>query len=129
MKLPIILQTILLSLLFSCHEETLCDTAGYAGPEMALADPEGPDIEVHSDSLFSLKFLLSAEAGLNTLSVIEPHSDYKNPIHAFTNGETEIQFVYERYYWESGQLEFILYDLCDQSTTLTVNLTLKFPSY
>lgn len=112
-----------LFLLISCKKETECDTAGYALPEIILLTPEGPDIQVPGDSLFSFLFLLNAEAGLNTFSW------NGNPINAFTNGETESELVFSSYFWESGQLEFTLHDLCNQSITITLNMTVIHPSY
>ena len=123
MKQFITLLLICLVLLISCHKETECDTAGYAPPEMILIHPEGSDIQVDSDSLFSFEFFLSAEAGLNTFSW------NGNPITAFTNGETESEFVFSSYFWESGPVEFVLHDLCNQATSITLNMTVIHPSY
>ncbi len=113
----------ILVLLISCKEETLCDTAGYAPPEMHLLFPEGSEFEVSSDSIFTFVFSFSAEAGLNTFSM------NGEPIHAFTDGQTESKLVFSSYFWESGQVEFILHDLCDQSTSIIVNMTVILPTY
>lgn len=124
--LPLILS---LSLLFSCDEESDCDRAGYASPLITLTDPEGPDLEIPADSAFTLEFFLSAEAGLNTLSMIENNSDYEIPIRAFTNGEKETHISFTNYYWSGGEIEFVLHDLCDQSTSILLNLTVVQPVY
>ena len=113
----------ILVLLISCKEETLCDTAGYAPPEIALLFPEGSDFEVSSDSIFTFVFSFSAEAGLNTFSM------NGEPIHAFTDDETESQLVLNRYFWEGGTLEFVLHDLCDQSASIIVNMNVIYPPY
>lgn len=107
-------------LMGSCKEETLCDTEGYALPEIELISPEGPDVEVPADSLSSFEFYFKAEAGLNTFSM------NGQPIHAFTGGETEGNLIFKYYFWENGPLEFVLYDLCNRSTSLEVNLTLRY---
>jgi len=112
-----------LLLLISCHEETECDTAGYAAPEISLSNPKGPDIQVPGDSLFSLQFSFKSEAGLNTFSM------NGEPIHVFTHGETEAEFIFKRYFWESGEVLFVLHDLCDQSADLIVNMTVNHPIY
>jgi len=110
-------------LLISCQEETECDKAGHAPPEMILIHPEGPDIQVPADTLFTFLFSFNAEAGLNTFSW------NGNPITAFTNGETESEFVFSAYFWESGPLEFVLHDLCNQSTSISLNMTVIHPPY
>lgn len=112
-----------LVLLISCKEETACDTAGYTLPEITLVSPESVDFEVPADSLFSFEFFFTAQAGLNTFSM------NGEPIHAFINGETESQFVFSRYFWDSGRLEFVLHDLCNQSTSITLNIKVIRPSY
>lgn len=109
-----------LILLGSCREESLCDTAGYTIPEIFLISPEGPNIEVPADSLSAFEFFFKAEAGLNTFSM------NGQPIHAFTNGEIEAELIFKRYFWENEKLEFKLYDLCNQATSLTVNLTVNY---
>jgi len=117
MKRIITPMVVILALLSSCREETACDTAGYALPEISLISPEGPDIEVKADSLFVFEFFFSAEAGLNTFSM------NGQAIHAFTRGETESQFIFQSYFWESDRLEFLLYDLCNRSVSIVLNMT------
>lgn len=116
------LMVIILALLSACREETACDNAGYALPEISLISPEGPDIEVNADSLFVFEFFFSAEAGLNTFSL------NGEPVHAFTHGETELQFIFQRYFWESDKLEFVLHDLCNQSVSIVLNMNVIQPS-
>ena len=112
---------VILALLSACREETACDTAGYALPEISLISPEGPNIEVNADSLIIFDLFFSAEAGLNTFSM------NGQPIHAFTHGETESQFIFQRYFWESDELEFVLYDLCNKSTSLILQMEVTGP--
>ena len=52
-----------------------------------------------------------------------------NPSNDFTNGETESELVFSSYFWESGQLEFVLHDLCNHATSITLNMTAIHPSY
>ena len=123
MKRVITPIVIILALLCSCQEETACDTAGYTLPEISLISPEGPDIEVKADSLINFEFFFSAEAGLNTFSM------NGEPIHAFTQGETESHFIFQWYFWESDKLEFVLYDLCNRSVSIVLNMTVIQPPH
>ncbi len=117
--------------IISCHEETLCDTAGYDPPEMSLTEPAGQEIEVVMDTELDFTFTMSAEAGLNTFSMKQSgpdnYSDWVEPIWLFTKGETEATIAFKRYFWESGELEFVLHDLCNQSTSLSVKLVVIQP--
>lgn len=106
----------------SCKPETECDTASYALPEISLLYPEDTDITVTADTPVAFKFFFRAEAGLNTFSM------NGQPMHVFTNGETEAEFEFSTYFWESGNLEFLLYDLCNQSSSITLNMTVIQPS-
>ncbi len=117
--IPLIISLLLLD---ACKEETVCDTAGYALPEISIISPEGSNFEVSSDTLFTFEFFFKAEAGLNTFSL------NGNPIYAFTQGETESHFVFQSYFWESGKQEFTLYDLCNQSMSISLNMNVIYPS-
>lgn len=112
-----------LLLQLSCKPETECDKAGYALPEISLLYPEDPDITIAADTPANFKFFFRAEAGLNTFLM------NGQPIHVFTNGETEAEIEFSTYFWESGAVECVLHDLCNQSSSITLNMTVIHPSY
>lgn len=109
--------------LASCPAEHECDTAGYAPPEIRLIEPEDPDILARSDTVFAMILSLRAEAGLNTLSM------NGEPIHVFTRGEKELDFEFSYYFWENGEYNLILHDLCDRSADLLLRVTVEHPFY
>ncbi|MFH0756257.1 MAG: hypothetical protein V2B15_03110 [Bacteroidota bacterium] len=108
--------TLSVALLVACKEETRCDTAAYNSPEITLVNPPGPVIEAVRESELEFTFTVKAEAGLNTFSM------NGEPIQVFLDGQTEATFRFKRYFWEGIQLDFILHDLCNKSSILTVDL-------
>ncbi len=113
---------------YSCREEDRCDTTDYALPEISILDPvdgviiwtwDGPPAELTID--------LKAEAGLNVLSLENAYGDVI-PMYAFTDGETALEFKFiPEHFFDEGEAELILYDLCNQSARIKIQLVFGEP--
>jgi hypothetical protein len=99
----------------SCDETSECEQHDYARPGIVLIEPQDGVIIFSSLEPYpKVTLRLTAEAGLNTLSLDEGY-DYMRGIKAFTGGETEKQFTFTLDYINATKVEFVLYDLCNQS--------------
>ena len=107
---------LILFLISSCTVDNDCEIYSHDPPELELLDYPGNVIDCTPDSMLTLHFSMKAEAGLNTFSM------NGEPICVFTKGEKELVFEYSRYFWESEELHFLLYDQCNQEAILPVQL-------
>lgn len=106
----------------SCEESSDCERNDYALPEIEILDPEdGEIIWPYEGPRPQVSLRLKAEAGLNTLAMMDPYG-YRQPITAFTSGEKDLVYTFELDYVYEPEISIVLHDLCNQRAEVEVRV-------
>ena len=106
----------------SCKEDDPCETHTYADPVIELVDTADASIVVRRDSLYNIRFLAEAEAGLNTIVREQYGGDYYDGLHVYTGGETEDNFSLSFMSWQDEEIRIFLYDMCNRSDEVSIKV-------
>jgi len=108
----------------SCEESSDCELNDYAMPDIELLSPaDGKIVWVYQGPLPKVSLHLKAEAGLNTLAMVDPWG-YSQPVKVFTSGETDLVYTFELDGYE-GESLYVLHDLCNQRAEVEVSVVFE----
>lgn len=109
----------------SCEESSDCELNDYALPEIEILAPEdGVIVWPYEGPNPQVSLHLKAEAGLNTLAMMDPYG-YNQPIAAFISGEEKLVYTFELDYTYEAKTIFVLHDLCNQRVEVEASVVFE----